>query len=230
MHFSKTNVPELLRDRAVSLLSIAIAVQGLVAMAALPDTAWSQGETTATPAGGVANTIANGLVEACYIPASGTVYLLKEPGLKAGCVSPRHVYFSWTTTGETGPTGPIGPTGATGATGATGPTGSLAGTGPLSTTSLTVGGGTAITKIDWGRALVDQPEIAALHLGITNNAPFTGCTINPVGQALLATSDGTLVIVRATCTGTNLGSVVWFNQNPLISGPGVNAVFYVVIH
>lgn len=33
---------------------------------------------------------------ACYVPASGTVYRIGEPGLREDCVSHRHVRFSWT--------------------------------------------------------------------------------------------------------------------------------------
>ena len=63
MRFSRVNMPKLMQDRVASFLSTA--ALGLMAIVALPAAAWSQGETTAAvPAGGDANTIANGVIEA----------------------------------------------------------------------------------------------------------------------------------------------------------------------
>src|SRR6266550_6257240 len=36
---------------------------------------------------------------ACYVPATGTVYLIKQPGLRSECVS-GHVQFSWSASGD----------------------------------------------------------------------------------------------------------------------------------
>src|SRR5947199_8369432 len=36
---------------------------------------------------------------ACYVPATGTVYLIKQPGLRSECAS-GHVQFSWSAAGD----------------------------------------------------------------------------------------------------------------------------------
>ena len=64
---------------------------------------------------------------ACYVPASGTVYMIKEPGTPTKCNSNAHVQFTWSTSGLTGPQGPQGATGPAGPTGPTGASGPLAG-------------------------------------------------------------------------------------------------------
>jgi hypothetical protein len=91
------------------------------------------------------------LIYACYVPASGTVYRIKETDLKETCVSSRHVEFSWNQQGPQGPQGiqgiqgmqgiqgvpgPAGQTGATGATGPTGPTGATGPAGPAGASGL----------------------------------------------------------------------------------------------
>jgi hypothetical protein len=110
----------------------AITVAGSFLIAA-PRTA----QTSGTPTAGV--TSAPALIYACYVPASGTVYRIKEADLKQSCVSPHHIEFNWNQQGPVGPQGPqgiqgiqgvAGPTGATGATGPAGPTGP---TGPAGT-------------------------------------------------------------------------------------------------
>jgi hypothetical protein len=70
---------------------------------------------------------------ACYVPASGTVYRIKETGLRQSCSSPQHVEFSWNEGGTAGPQGPAGPQGETGPAGPqgeTGPAGPQGETGP----------------------------------------------------------------------------------------------------
>ncbi len=32
---------------------------------------------------------------ACYVPSSGVIYRIKEPGLKDACTGKKHVEFSW---------------------------------------------------------------------------------------------------------------------------------------
>jgi hypothetical protein len=49
-------------------------------------------------------------VHACYVPGSGIICRIKEPGLKQKCSSPNHVEFSWTM-GEQGSKGDPGPAG-----------------------------------------------------------------------------------------------------------------------
>lgn len=64
---------------------------------------------------------------ACYVPASGTVYMINEPGTPTVCKSDAHVQFTWSTSGLTGPQGPQGATGPAGPTGPTGASGPLSG-------------------------------------------------------------------------------------------------------
>src|SRR6266545_6650186 len=77
---------------------------------------------------------------ACYVPASGTVYRIRKPGLATSCLATSHVEFSWAAsgppgaTGPTGPTGPQGPTGSTGLAGPAGPTGAQGAAGPTGAT------------------------------------------------------------------------------------------------
>lgn len=68
------------------------------------------------------------LIYACYVPATGTVYRIKEPGLPQACQGPaggpnRHVEFSWNQIGPIGPVGPQGPQGIQGPSGPMGPMG-----------------------------------------------------------------------------------------------------------
>jgi hypothetical protein len=39
---------------------------------------------------------AQSVIHACYVPLTGTVYRIKEPGLRTACSSSTHVEFSWT--------------------------------------------------------------------------------------------------------------------------------------
>lgn len=58
------------------------------------------------------------ILYACYVPLTGSVYRIKEPGLKDTCTSLAHVLFQWTDAdgmaGSPGPQGPAGPTGPKG--------------------------------------------------------------------------------------------------------------------
>src|SRR6266545_2681587 len=66
-------------------------------------------------------------LHACYVPASGTVYRIREPGLSSTCLGTSHVLFNWAAGGQPGATGPTGPQGSTGLAG---PAGSAGATGP----------------------------------------------------------------------------------------------------
>src|SRR5688572_30200587 len=118
------------QTRAASFLSfVAFAI---MAVAALPGRAWSQGGTPPQSAESVTQSaLADSLIEACYVVTTGVVYLVKEPGLKAYCATQRHIFFSWSTSGGgvPGPIGPQGPPGAPGATGAAGANGADGATG-----------------------------------------------------------------------------------------------------
>jgi hypothetical protein len=87
---------------------------------------------------------------ACYVPATGLVYRVREAGLPSDCTGPvsgpnQHVLFSWSAQGPEGPVGaqgppgpqgpdgpmgPVGPQGERGATGAQGPAGPQGTIGP----------------------------------------------------------------------------------------------------
>src|ERR1041384_2761668 len=74
-------------------------------------------------------------INACYVPASGTISRIGLTGLPSSCLAASHIRFSWNAGGSpgapgaTGATGSAGATGATGSAGATGPTGSAGATG-----------------------------------------------------------------------------------------------------
>lgn len=87
-----------------------------------------------------------GIIHACYIPASGTVYRIEEPGLKEDCNSHHHIAFEWNSQGiqgVQGPVGPAGPTGATGPIGPQGPIGLTGATGPKGDVGATGAAGSA---------------------------------------------------------------------------------------
>jgi hypothetical protein len=67
-------------------------------------------------------------LEACYVPASGTIYRIDTPaspaaGAPKGCLSPAHARFEWNQQGVAGPQGVPGPKGDQGPTGPRGPQG-----------------------------------------------------------------------------------------------------------
>lgn len=74
-----------------------------------------------------------GELQACYLPASGTLYAIGQSGTGIACRSSTHGVVQWTPTGLTGPTGPVGaagdpgPPGDPGPAGAVGPVGSAVG-------------------------------------------------------------------------------------------------------
>lgn len=64
-----------------------------------------------------------GLLYACYVPKSGTVYRIRTEDTPANCIKPEHAEFSWNQQGiqgETGAPGPAGPQGETGPAGIAG--------------------------------------------------------------------------------------------------------------
>ena len=70
------------------------------------------------------------VIDACYVPASGTIYRVNAAGAPANCLSPTHVRFTWN---QQGLKGDKGDTGAKGEMGATGPKGDKGDTGPAAT-------------------------------------------------------------------------------------------------
>src|SRR6185437_15187928 len=99
-----------LRTRAT--LPVFSVTVGLIASVAMPRPVWSQGATTPPAQGAAQSSVADSIIEACYVATTGAVYLIKEQGLKTYCATQRHIYLSWRTTG--GPIGPIGPIGPAG--------------------------------------------------------------------------------------------------------------------
>jgi hypothetical protein len=101
---------------------VALAAFGLVAGSAAPLGA-QVGSQTDTQSGDIAR-----VIQACYVPRAGLVYIIKEPELLLSClaVPVQHPEISWNRQGpkgETGPAGAAGPPGADGAAGDKGPPG-----------------------------------------------------------------------------------------------------------
>jgi hypothetical protein len=63
----------------------------------------------AAPASLVAQSPTPSTIDACYVPASGTIYRIKAPNAPAACLSPTHAPFTWN---QQGPKGDKGDTGA----------------------------------------------------------------------------------------------------------------------
>ena len=93
---------------------------------------------------------------ACYVPTTGTVYLIKQPGLRTECAA-GHVQFSWSTVGDA--------TGVTPAAVITDPDG-WAATGTFGTGAIPVAGP--------GVRLMWYPHKAALRGG--ESPPPSGTT------------------------------------------------------
>lgn len=70
------------------------------------------------------------VLSACYVPSTGTVYRVGQPGLASACVKTEHVLFTWNQAGTPGPAGPQGPTGHEGQIGPEGPAGPTGPAGP----------------------------------------------------------------------------------------------------
>ncbi|HEV3485533.1 MAG TPA: hypothetical protein VG106_09000, partial [Vicinamibacterales bacterium] len=78
--------------RGIAWASTAVLAVALSALSGTPARA-QEAEPATTPK----------LLYACYVPASGTTYRIKEADTKQECASERHVMFSWN---EIGPQGP----------------------------------------------------------------------------------------------------------------------------
>ena len=91
-----------------------------VAMVATPLSLEAQAQERASPPAAVQ---VDEPLYACFIPASGTIYRIRLPGLSQDCLAPNHVLFSWNQGGAPGPEGPAGPAGPAGVDGAAGPAG-----------------------------------------------------------------------------------------------------------
>ena len=114
------------------------------ALAALDGTTLGA-QTTPPGAPAAPAAIAEARIEACYVPASGTIYRIKAPNAPAACLSAVHVPFTWNQQGPAGVPGAAGPHGAPGPKGDKGDKGDP---GPAGTAtvgpSLTLAGNLAV--------------------------------------------------------------------------------------
>jgi hypothetical protein len=58
---------------------------GLIAVAAMPGSALSQGGPPPAAPSAAVSAAPDSLIEACYVATTGAVYLINEPGLKTYC-------------------------------------------------------------------------------------------------------------------------------------------------
>lgn len=74
-------------------------------------------------------------LSACYVPGTGAMYLVGQPGLPAACIRSDHKQLDWSrevlSEGVLGPEGPVGPMGPVGPQGPIGLQGPLGEAGPL---------------------------------------------------------------------------------------------------
>jgi hypothetical protein len=79
--------------RSLGMATLSLAAAGAI-FAAAPNAAQAQTATTTDP----------GLMEACYVPGSGTVYRIRvaETPSPDNCKGNKHVYFSWNGAGIPG--------------------------------------------------------------------------------------------------------------------------------
>jgi hypothetical protein len=68
----------------------------------------------------VAASTGAGLHHACYVPATGTIYMIRTEGTAQSCLSGQHVAVSWNVQGVEGPAGAAGVPGEAGHAGADG--------------------------------------------------------------------------------------------------------------
>ena len=151
---------------------------------------------TATPTGTVAPLPAT--IEACYVPASGTVYRVNTvaspaPGAPAKCLSVTHVSFIWNQQGPAGAAGlpgPPGPQGDPGSAGMVGPDLTLPGALTMGKTG-TFGGGLLATNgtplappSGTGTRFMWLPQKAAVRAGTVNGSQWDDANIGDYSVAL----------------------------------------------
>ena len=83
-----------------------VRVLALAALGLVPS-AVAQAQTQATSTA----SITDGVIYACYVPKTGTVYRINVSGSPIKCAT-NHVLFSWNISGPEGPQGPEGPAGS----------------------------------------------------------------------------------------------------------------------
>ena len=70
------------------------------------------------------------VISACYIPGTGTLYIVDQNGAPDGCLRVDHVLFQWDRSSVPGPEGPQGPAGEAGPEGPAGERGAQGEQGP----------------------------------------------------------------------------------------------------
>src|SRR6266516_2115124 len=173
---------------------------------------------------------------ACYVPATGTVYLIKQPGLRSECAS-GHVQFSWSDGGsspEVSPAVVITDANGWAATGTFG-TGAIPVTGPgvrLMWYPRRAGlGGGGVPTTQWDDVNIGNYSVS-LGSGTTANAEAAtalGRNTRATGQRALATGAGSVASgFTSTAMGyttTASGSIsTALGQNSIASGPNSTAI------
>jgi hypothetical protein len=139
---------------------------------------------------------------ACFVPKSGTMYVVGQPGAPDKCRTTDHVLLQWNTVG------PAGPTGAAGAPGPVGPQ------GPAGTATLA--GSTAITGVE---------TVVATHLlgGRTANVSLYLATECPEGKS--AIGGGLLGYESGVASVPNFNTGQAMSLAPQLVGSYPNAAF-----
>jgi hypothetical protein len=124
---------------------------------------------------------------ACYVPGSGTVYRIKEPGLRQECSSPNHVAFSWKPEGEPGTDGVLGYTIVTSDSGAITPEFLFGGrSADCPSGKRVLGGGASITTPNLGFSGAWDIEVLQSYPGIDGTSWRSAVGIrNPQGVAFV---------------------------------------------
>jgi hypothetical protein len=157
-------------------------------------------------------------IEACYVPASGTIYRVDTPtspapGAPKQCLSATHVRFTWNQQGPAGPPGPKGDKGDPGSAASIGPDLSLPGALTMGKTG-TFGGGLLATEANplatpsgAGVRFMWVPQSAALRagraIGTTWDASSIGLGSAAFGTATRASGNDAVAIGDATTASGN---------------------------
>lgn len=137
---------------------------------------------------------------ACFVPKSGTMYVVGQPGAPEKCRSVDHVLLQWNAVGPAGPQGAVGPAGPAGAPGAGGAT--------------TLTGSTALS----GHEIVKSRQVISALIGGSVSYLIATC---PVGKVAIA--GGALSV--AQFTGGYLANGAAVSWVPYLVGSYPNSAF-----
>lgn len=126
-------------------------------------------------------------IDACFVPASGTLYRIDTPaspapGAPKTCLSPLHTKLTWNQQGHAGPAGapgaagPIGPSGPTGAAGPVGLSGNEGAAGPAGSPGVAGPAGPTGNTGPVGATGPAGPQGAAGSAGLTGSTGAVGAT------------------------------------------------------